>query len=199
MWNKLLHILSSDSQSQTGSDSNILINIRMKTPIWPNDTLKVRKGTGETLAYPPKTEPEQKKGRGTASAIKTVNTLLSFIRQNENVNETLGKPVFSEAGISSLCCKRWGSGSGCCQPEQGCACPIPVPRPSVPSRSCWGCSVPPHPTQALNPTCQGRVCCHRAAEQRLNCQSCLSKGNQRKQCASTKAGRHNNIVLCSYR
>lgn len=144
MWNKLLHILSSDSQSQTGSDSNILINIRMKTPIWPNDTLKVRKGTGETLAYPPKTEPEQKKGRGTASAIKTVNTLLSFIRQNENVNETLGKPVFSEAGISSLCCKRWGSGSGCCQPEQGCACPIPVPRPSVPSQGML-CAPSPHP------------------------------------------------------
>lgn len=61
MWNKLLHILSSDSQSQTGSDSNILINIRMKTPIWPNDTLKVRKRAGETLAYPPKTEPKQKK------------------------------------------------------------------------------------------------------------------------------------------
>lgn len=61
MWNKLLHILSSDSQSQTGSESNILINIRMKTLIWPNDTLKVRKRTGETLAYSLKTEPKQKR------------------------------------------------------------------------------------------------------------------------------------------
>ena len=76
MWNKLLHILSSDSQSQTGSDSNILINIRMKTPIWPNDTLKVRKRTGETLAYSSKTEPKGKKKKKEKEKKKAEKLLL---------------------------------------------------------------------------------------------------------------------------